>query len=684
MSKEGWREAPGWFDAVIPPLIQETYISAPTGAGCVFFADPFIDFKGLRAVMSLQAKVIHMIFIVFLLYAAVDYAAQCLLILPSFEALEHQEAQKDMDRVVQAIENEEQHLINSAADWATWDDTYQFVQDRNDAYQKSNLGKTAMNILKVSLIYFFDAARHPVWGDTVDLLTKERVSMEVFPSLLPVDHPLVLSEPGAEMKGILLLAQGPMLIAAKPVVTSENKGPVRGSVVLGRFLDAAAIAAIAEQARVELTVSLARDPGLSPEQAAAIAELGVSNRSLIHDGIDTERVYRVLPDLFGRPALLLQVDVPKTISVQGQEAVRFALLSLFIAGLIILIVLVIGIRHLVLIPVQRLTRHAVAIGQQDDLTTPLMLDRSDELGVLGQEFDRMIERLAQARKALIDQSYESGLAEIAGGLLHNIGNAMTPLIILVTSLNSAIRNAPTAELQMALTELADASTPADRRGDLEQFVALAGQEIVTLLDSAVEQLSRMEQQVTHVQQILGEQERFSRAHRVLEPLPVAELVNESLKLSGVESQRQIQIEPSPNLPVVGAVVGARVVVQQILVNLLKNAVEAIQARSPPPETGLILVDADLDHNDSGDRIHLRVIDNGAGIAPESLPHIFKRGFSTKNRDSSGIGLHWCAITILALGGKLYAESAGPGQGACMHLLLPQAKPRPASLLATGD
>ena len=65
------------------------------------------------------------------------------------------------------------------------------------------------------------------------------------------------------------------------------------------------------------------------------------------------------------------------------------------------------------------------------------------------------------------------------------------------------------------------------------------------------------------------------------------------------------------------------------------------------------------------------VSNGTGIAMEQMPHLFERGFSTKTR-GSGIGLHWCANTVSAMGGRIYATSPGIGQGACLHLLLPLA------------
>jgi signal transduction histidine kinase len=331
----------------------------------------------------------------------------------------------------------------------------------------------------------------------------------------------------------------------------------------------------------------------------------------------------------------------------------------------------------VLKPISRLIKHADEVGRRDDLSMRLDADRRDELGELAREFNQMIERLAEARKTLQEHSRQAGIAELASGVLHNIGNAVTPLKVRVANLESALREVPTAELQLALTELADPNTPRDRRRDLERFVDLAGREIAAMLDTATGQLTGVARQVEHVQKILGDQERFSRAARVLESVPVAEVARESVELLGDDLRREFQVELAPSLTAAGAVLGSRVAVQQILVNLLKNAAEAIRERSPPPGTGRITVDASPEFSEGRERVHLRITDNGVGISPENAPRLFERGFSTKSRSSSGLGLHWCAVTATALDGKLYAESAGAGQGACLHLLLPQAESPPA-------
>lgn len=620
--------------------------------------------------MSLQSKIIHLIFLVFLAYGVLSYEVQRRFILPSFLELEREEAVKNMDRAVQTIERETQHLAISATDWAFWDDTYQFVQDHNEAYHAANLNTPTLEGLKVNLFYLFDGARQPIWGLTYDLENEEEIALPGLVERLAASPLTGLTEPGAEVRGLLSTVRGPLLIAARPVLTSNREGPVRGAMLLGRFLNAAAIA---EQVRLQFQATVLGDAPLAPEQAAIVAELGDRGEILIRADAEVDHVYRILPDLFGQPALLLRLETPKAISARGQTAIRFALLSLLGAGLAILALLMLGLRRMVLAPLQQLTEHAVAVGRSGNLTARLTLDRRDELGMLAREFDQMVERLAEARKALIDRSYQSGVAEMASGVLHNIGNAVTPLKVRVANLESGLREAPAAELQMALAELADPTTQADRRDDLEQFVNLAGREIAAALDKAREQLAGIARQIEHVQRVLNDQERFSRAARVLEPVPVAELVHESVDLLGDYWRREFQVELNPSLTAVGAVLGSRVALQQILVNLLKNAVEALREQAPPPGTGRVVVDASPEFNDGCAMVRLCITDNGIGIPPEHLPRIFARGFTTKSRLSSGLGLHWCAVTATTLGGGIQAESAGVGQGARLILRLPQAR-----------
>jgi signal transduction histidine kinase len=271
-----------------------------------------------------------------------------------------------------------------------------------------------------------------------------------------------------------------------------------------------------------------------------------------------------------------------------------------------------------------------------------------------------------------EQSHQAGVAELASGVLHNIGNAITPLKVRVANLESALRAAPLPELNMALAELEDVGTANERRADLREFLDLGTRELSGLMQNTIDQVVSMAHQVEHVQKILSDQESISRATRIMEPVKVAELVSESVELLGTEIPRTLRIDMDASLTSVGQVLGSPVAVQQIVINILKNAAESIKMHAPTANNGRIAVVAVEGNRDGRPMIGICIKDNGAGISQENLARVFQRGFSTKSRATSGQGLHWCAVTAAAFGGKITIDNNETGQGATVSLWLPKA------------
>jgi C4-dicarboxylate-specific signal transduction histidine kinase len=145
-------------------------------------------------------------------------------------------------------------------------------------------------------------------------------------------------------------------------------------------------------------------------------------------------------------------------------------------------------------------------------------------------------------------------------------------------------------------------------------------------------------------------------------------VGEVVQLLPEELLRRITIVIEPDLTTAGCVRSVKVALQQVISNLLTNAAESIQESGKTHDNGRIRISAAQEVHDSKHFLHLLFEDNGVGISQEHFAHLFEPRFSTKPRQS-GMGLHWSANTVASLGGRLYAESAGPGFGATFHLLL---------------
>lgn len=383
---------------------------------------------------------------------------------------------------------------------------------------------------------------------------------------------------------------------------------------------------------------------------------------------ETWQMHTTIKDIFNNPILALQIDTPRDISAQGVKAVKQSLWVLAATGMLVMLILWTLLQQAVLKPIAKLTEHALIIGRNDNFTARLNLPRKDEVGILAQTFDQMVDRLAETRRHLVDQSYHSGIAEMASGVLHNIGNALTPLNVRLTMLQQDLRAAPLAELEQAAAELADPSTPPERRADLKEFVKLVGNELAKVIKNGQEKVEASIQQIGQVQEILVDQQRYSRSARVIEPVDMVTIIKDVEAGLSPDIKDTIQIEIAPDVAEISTVSGSRAALQQIVTNLLINAAESIQAAATVP--GHITVTAERQELQGQPMVGFHFTDNGAGIDPDHLGRLFEQGFSTKNREGSGYGLHWSSNTLHALGGRITTESGGIGSGACVSILLP--------------
>ena len=261
--------------------------------------------------MSLRNKFILLLLSVFMAFFAIAYAVQTLIIYPSFVDLERSEAAKDLDRTVQALSRELEVIAPSVGDWASWDDTYQFMLDHNQAYIDANLDAATLQGLNINLLAFYAEDGRRVWGMTYDLINKQSLEIGEFSSdRLPPIHPLLTHRNrGGGVAGIYRTSQGPMLVVTRPVLTSDGKGPPRGTAMMGRLVDDAAIRRLSDQARVQLEVERLAGDAAMPIAAPGDGMIPHTPVELRADSAYSH-AYSTLADLTGRPVLRFMSRCP--------------------------------------------------------------------------------------------------------------------------------------------------------------------------------------------------------------------------------------------------------------------------------------------------------------------------------------------------------------------------------------
>lgn len=619
-----------------------------------------------RESLSLQKKVSLTLAVVIAVFTILSFLTLRVVIAPTFENLEQRAARSDLVRVEQALQTDLQNLSAITADWAPWDDIFSYVRDENPGFAKSNLDRPTLENLDLDLMAIYAIGARLKWGQVLKD-GEERAIGELM--ILDPDHPAASklvrhdSEEGRTL-GIIYTGLGPALISSRPILKSDDSGPVSGALVMGQFLDADQLRRIRYRTDAAVSWMFTAD---KTSGSPMLSSLAAGEQRI--EVSDTEiTTYKMFADINGEPLLLLQTDTPRQISALGANTVNAALAALVGAGIIVTIAMWVTLRWTILAPLERLASHIGRIRESGDLTHKVENAANDEIGELAQQFNKLTGEVHDARQALLDQSFKAGKADTAAEVLHNIRNAMTPMINGLDRLGRSMNVARKLRVKDALVELENGSGDAERRSSLLKYLGAGFEHVESVNGEALRELDIVAAQARQIEAILADQERFANVAPISENLRIADVVAEASHVIPKNAEPPVKVVADASLSE-RYVYAHRIGLLQVLGNLILNAFESIQRQQP--EHGEIEISARETSLDNKSLISVTVRDNGAGFDDDIGKRIFQRGFSSKSKDTArGLGLHWCANAAAGMGGRIIAESAGAGQGAEFHLLLP--------------
>lgn len=279
------------------------------------------------------------------------------------------------------------------------------------------------------------------------------------------------------------------------------------------------------------------------------------------------------------------------------------------------------------------------------------------------------QELAETHRTLLEASRIAGMAEVATGVLHNVGNVLNSINVSVSVVSESLRLSRVG----SVTKLS--ALLHEHKADLGAFLTSdpRGQRILPYLITLAEhldgeqkrlvaELDSLRRNVDHIKDIVSMQQSYAKVSGIVEMLSAANLFEDALQMNAAALNRheiEVVCEFSPTPPVRVE----RHKVLQILINVIRNAKYALDA-SGRPDRRLV-----LRTEQAGRMVRMVVTDNGVGIPPENITKIFSHGFTTR-KDGHGFGLHSAALAAGEMSGTLTAHSEGAGKGATFILELP--------------
>lgn len=290
---------------------------------------------------------------------------------------------------------------------------------------------------------------------------------------------------------------------------------------------------------------------------------------------------------------------------------------------------------------------------------------------LEQKVAARTKELKDTQATLLQRAHEAGMAEMAVGILHNIGNAITPARVGIFRLfRRTEKKSLINSLSKALDELTKVIPNMSSLSPQEKEKLLG---IIKLVPGAIKEeyalnaddIDQIKNKINHIESIIELQLRYARVFGDIENVDISQVVEDALTLHSDGLKRR-NVRIIKNLTKVPPVKIEKAKLIQIVVNLIKNSYEAMDKKSISNPTLSLSIHPDKDLADS---IVLSVKDNGIGFSQQKSQDLFKFGYTTKEK-GSGFGLHSCANFLIAHKGSISAHSEGDGKGAEFIVRLP--------------
>lgn len=279
-------------------------------------------------------------------------------------------------------------------------------------------------------------------------------------------------------------------------------------------------------------------------------------------------------------------------------------------------------------------------------------------------------KLKTAQEKLLETAREVGMAEVATGVLHNVGNVLNSVGVTAESIQKRVRNSKISYLSDVVglfeehaSELGAFMTNEERGKKIPAFLANLSKELIDEQERCLEALEALTKHVQHVGDIIQLQQSHSKTKGLIEPTSIAELVDDTLQINA-ETITRNSVEVKRDIANLPTLLLDRHKVLQILTNLISNAIYALSISNRDDKILKICV-----KETKNGHLRIDVCDNGIGIPKENLTRIFEHGFTTKKK-GHGFGLHSTALSANELNGSIIAHSDGPGKGAVFTVELP--------------
>ncbi len=370
--------------------------------------------------MSIRAKTTVFVVIALGVLTALMATVQFRTSLNRVEQIENDRAIDHAQRVIRQIDNSQVDLGGTNADWAWWDDSYEFIENNDDDFRDSNLYAEAFVPLGVDLFVFIDGDGAVV----ADAWYADGEEQSVPDEIIDLGQPGAplgdfADDPQATPGGLVKAGDDMFLVTSRAILPSEMTGSPRGVLVMGRYVGENFVAELGELVNLDLSVEPC---------TGRICE-GLSGDPLIAKSPDVVSTSTALAAIDGSPALRAEISAPRTMYKESLDGIQRTLVILIAVGLFAVVFTVAGLRRLIIEPLERLGSTVAEVARTNDPSLRAPVSRTDEIGELAGGVNVMLARLENSQRQLVEAKAKvEGASEAKSRFLSRVSHELrTPI-----------------------------------------------------------------------------------------------------------------------------------------------------------------------------------------------------------------------------------------------------------------
>lgn len=557
--------------------------------------------------MKLTHKIIAIVIVSLLTLGAVLHVTLSHLLYEKFEALEKIEISKNLDRISNDIDNEREHLLTKTKDWAAWDDTYEFIKSHSKSYIASNLTTESILQLQIDGIVYFDTKGALFHSMYVDRENERDIPLPESIKAFFINNQSILihNDVTSTRSGISLIGNVPYLFTSLPIINSEYKGPIRGTITFIKRINQELIDSISKRTKLQLTIrKIEESVGKRPTEDL------FSNKSQFNiTGT------RYLNDYFNSPILQAQIVMSRDMMKEGRNLLRSLMIILMLAGSILGVTFIYLIQRSITVRMLSIKNELSEIAIGKNSSGLVTMRGKDELAELAKGINSTLEALNLARIEAEEAS--KAKSTFVANMSHEL---RTPL--------NGVYSA---------TELLAETDLDDEQKSLLNIVASSAKNLLTIVNDVLD-LSKLQ---------------AGKLLLVPSPCDLRAFMETLVKAHEIAIySKEIEVLALIDSEIPDAVMVDSLRLGQVLNNVIGNA-----SKFTPPQ-GAIIIDVSLDGMEgSVATISFSVSDTGIGIDREKQKLIFDPfsqadGSITKKFGGTGLGLTISSRLVEIMGGSL--------------------------------